>query len=106
MKKECCGAEPESREIDGRWYQVCGQCGLLYSLPNLKLTPEQVKAIRWPTGDEIFTLILHIADEHKDKDHAFHLEWTVKLAIRYALQDLMPDQREDTPERSEDEAKQ
>lgn len=93
VKRKCVCDEMDPT-IDKDGLPRCANCDtVIVEYPIPKLTPSQLKVIRWPSGNEIFALFITIAEDHEDKDHAFHLEATINWAIRYALQDLI-DQEE------------
>ena len=81
MKSDCCRAEVKLSEFDAHYHR-CTKCGEVCRLFE-KLTPSQVKAIRWPTWEE--------CDEQEGKQPTAHhfADWI----IRYALQDLMPEEK-------------
>jgi len=85
MKSKCCGADiihDEHFSCKG-----CTQpCIPVLEKEDFWLTPEQIKAIRWPSYEEC----------NRQDNHQLTIHHLIDWAIRYALQDLMPEEENET----------
>lgn len=96
LTSDCCGAEvQEYRNHDNDEHTnvwICRHCANYCKLGVPKLTPTQVKAIRWPNKDEIEKKLYEV-----EGSECWNLPVCIEMvhwSIRYALQDLMPEEEE------------